>query len=48
MDPQGIEGGADAVDTPGTLHHARGVPVQIVVHEDAAILQVLSLGEHVG
>ena len=33
---------------PATLHHARRVPVQVVVNEHAAILQVLSLGQHIG
>ena len=39
--------GAQTVDTAKTLNHTHGIPVNVVVHQTVAILQVLSLGDAV-
>ena len=39
---------ADAVDAAVALDQADRVPGQVVVDDDAAVLEVLALGEHVG
>ena len=38
----------DAVDAAEPLHDAHGVPVNVVVHQVVAVLQVLALGDAVG
>ena len=40
--------GADAVDAAKTLDETHGVPVQVVVDDVVAVLQVEALGEDVG
>ena len=41
-------GGADAVDASEALNDAHGVPVDVVVDQVVAILEVLALADHVG
>jgi hypothetical protein len=41
-------GGTDAVDTPEALDDADGVPVNVVVIEVVAVLEVLALRDAVG
>src|SRR5262249_1714876 len=44
VDPERVELSADAVDASGSLNHSRGVPMQIVIDQVTAVLEVLTLG----
>ena len=38
---------ADTVQPPHPLNHTHRVPMQVVIHDDLGILQILSLGKHI-
>src|SRR5579884_4028256 len=46
--PQGVEAGSDAINAARALHHTGRIPVQIIVDEDTAVLQVLPFRKHIG
>ena len=48
VDEERVELGADAVDAAGPLDHPRRVPVQVVIHQVGAVLQVLPLAQDIG